>query len=112
MVTAIARRQRDPAAKFTIVERDRRIGLFERHLANVHYTVVKTKSAIIDAAVVLPRQSKLRGYDAVQLATAMVANASAIARGYQPLALVSADTELLAAAIAIGLHTVDVRQYR
>lgn len=52
------------------------------------------------------------GYDAVQLATALVANTSVIARGFQPLALVSADKELLAAALAIGLNTVDVRQYR
>ncbi len=112
IVAAIARRQRDPAAKLTIGERDRLIGLFERHLANGHYTVVKTKPAIIDVAAVLPRQYKLRGYDAVQLATALVANTSVIARGFQPLALVSADKELLAAALAIGLNTVDVRQYR
>lgn len=45
----------------------------------------------------------LRGYDAVQLTAALDANAELLASSLPPVIIVSADTELNAAAIAEGL---------
>lgn len=63
--------------------------------------------AIIDLAVALTKRHALRGYDAVQLATALVANGDLIARGEIPLLLVTADQELLTAGQAEGLVVED-----
>lgn len=45
----------------------------------------------------------LRGYDAVQLAAALEVNAASLSLGMPTVTLVSADTELNAAAAAEGL---------
>jgi uncharacterized protein len=54
---------------------------------------------------VLTQQYGLRGYDAVQLAAALVANDDLVANGNTPLMFVSADSDLLLAAHAEGLAT-------
>jgi hypothetical protein len=53
----------------------------------------------------------LRGYDAMQLATALEVNTLRIVSGLPPLTLVSADVELNAAAIAEGLTVEDPNAY-
>ncbi|MCI0389524.1 MAG: hypothetical protein MOB07_12275 [Acidobacteria bacterium] len=50
---------------------------------------------------------RLRGYDAVQLATALLVKAGMTASGIGPLTLISADNELNQAAQAEGLLTDD-----
>ncbi|MFN8522518.1 MAG: type II toxin-antitoxin system VapC family toxin [Chloroflexota bacterium] len=53
---------------------------------------------VIGEAVALTQRYRLRGYDAVQLASALVASRELVSRGMAPLVLVSADSDLLIAA--------------
>lgn len=69
------------------------------------YHLVAIERAIIDRAVDLTQVHYLRGYDAVQLATALVANAELLRRQLPPLTFVSADEDLLDAAEAEGPPT-------
>ena len=59
----------------------------------------------------LATKHALRGYDAVQLAAALEANDERIANELSPLALISADDELNAAAKAEGLTVEDPNDY-
>lgn len=59
--------------------------------------------AVVDDAMRLAQQHKLRGYDAIQLASALLIEARMTAQGVGPLTLISADEELNQAAIAEGL---------
>jgi hypothetical protein len=52
----------------------------------------------------LAEKHALRGYDAVQLASALKANEERVSNGLSPLTVVSADTELNDAAHAEGAH--------
>ena len=56
-------------------------------------------------AIQLTRRRKLRGYAAVHLACALTLNDPLIESGLSPLTFVSADDDLLAAAVAEGLDT-------
>jgi hypothetical protein len=58
---------------------------------------------VVEQAVQLTQRHRLRGYDAVQLATALDANATLVAAGLPALTFVAADDDLLAAARAEGL---------
>jgi hypothetical protein len=53
--------------------------------------------------VSLTQSHKLRGYDAVQLATALISNGILTATGLSQLTFVAADDDLVAAARAEGL---------
>lgn len=78
---------------------------FEREFAN-RYLLVEISSPIIKTAMTLAQNHTLRGYDAVQLAAALQANADRISVGGNALTFISADHHLNSAAIAEGL-TVD-----
>ena len=67
------------------------------------YELVPVSRAIIDHALRLTQRYKLRGYDAVQLACALYMNSSLIERGISGLTFLSADTDLVTAAISEGL---------
>lgn len=69
------------------------------------YVVRAIDQVIIEAAAQLTRQHKLRGYDAVQLASALRVNQRLMATRTPALIFVSADHNLLAAAHAEGLPT-------
>jgi uncharacterized protein len=71
---------------------------------SVQYIVSDISSAIIKSAMNLARQHALRGYDAVQLATAVDANQEHLSFGLPPIIIVSADDELNNAAQAEGLE--------
>jgi hypothetical protein len=66
---------------------------------------------ILDRAVYLTQNHRLRGYDAVQLATAITANQTFLGAGLIPVTFVAADTDLLAAAQAEGLTTDNPNLY-
>jgi uncharacterized protein len=68
------------------------------------YAVLAIVRSTIDLAVVLTGRYRLRGYDAVQLASALVANEALTQRGQPSLILVSADDDLLAATSAERLE--------
>lgn len=78
---------------------------FEREFAN-HYLLIDISSPIIRTAITLAKNHNLRGYDAVQLACSLRANADRIAVGGTPLIFISADVHLNAAVGTEGL-TVD-----
>jgi len=71
--------------------------------AQQQYQVVTTEQEVINLAVELTRRQKLRGYDAVQLASAMILNRALLAQELPTLIFVSADDNLLAAAENEGL---------
>jgi predicted nucleic acid-binding protein len=83
-------------------ERDQAVALFLGH-CDTEYELAAINRFIVDRAVILTQNHKLRGYDAVQLATALTANAALAAAGLSSLTFVAADDDLVAAARAEGL---------
>jgi uncharacterized protein len=71
------------------------------------YLVSELTPALIERAMDLAEARGLRGYDAVQLATALDVNTERCGSGFLPLTLVSADTDLNDAAKAEGLTVED-----
>ena len=70
------------------------------------FDVVELSVTLIDQSMILAEKHALRGYDAIQLASALSARTDSIARG-STLTLISADRELNAAAPAEGLNVED-----
>jgi predicted nucleic acid-binding protein len=87
-------------------ERDDALALFLSH-CDTEYELIALNRFIIDQAVNLTQNHKLRGYDAVQLATALAANEALIAASLPGLTFVAADRDLLTAANAEGLDAED-----
>ena len=85
--------------------------LLDRHVI-AEYTIIPLTNAIVTDAQNVVGTHALRAYDAVQLASALEANARLVGAGSPPLTFVSADTRLLAAAAAEGLATDDPNAYR
>lgn len=71
--------------------------------AHRQYTAVIVDALLVDMAVDLTRRQKLRGCDAIQLASALTINTSLTSEQLLPLIFVAADSDLLAAASAEGL---------
>jgi predicted nucleic acid-binding protein len=71
--------------------------------AQQQYQVVTTGQEVINLAVELTRRQKLRGYDAVQLASAVILNRALLGQELPALIFVSADDNLLTAARNEGL---------
>lgn len=78
----------------------------QRHLGN-GYTPVHVTDGLVQLAIDLVQRYPLRGYDAVQLASALQVMALRQASGLSPLVFVSADNNLNAAAAAEGLAVDD-----
>jgi predicted nucleic acid-binding protein len=78
-----------------------------RHDFTNEFGVVAVTPRLIGMAMTLAERHGLRGYDSVQLAAALITQARRRARGLSPLTLLSADTELNAAAVAEGLVVDD-----
>ncbi len=70
------------------------------------WTILDANRAVLETAMDLADRRRLRGYDAVQLAFAVVLNSHAARQG-DTVTLWSSDTELLAAAQSEELATVD-----
>jgi predicted nucleic acid-binding protein len=71
------------------------------------FKAFRTSDAVVDRAMNLAEAHKLRGYDAIQLASALLIEERMTAQGVGPLTLISADDELNHAAEAEGLLTDD-----
>lgn len=67
------------------------------------YRPIEITAALIERAMALAETHSLRGYDAVQLATALEVHAHGLDLGMPALSLVSADSELNNAAPVEGL---------
>jgi predicted nucleic acid-binding protein len=102
VASALGRREREGA--ISAREKARLLGTFEAHCA-ARYRLVSVDHHVVDQAVELIGRHRLRAYDAIQLATAVVVNQSLVQSGLPPLIFVSADDELLLAAGAEGLAT-------
>lgn len=83
-------------------ERDAAVALLARH-CQVEYRLISIVPRILDQAVNLTQNHRLRGYDAVQLAAALAANTSLLAVGLPGLIFAAADNDLVAAARLEGL---------
>jgi len=79
---------------------------FRNHFASEYVTVDITPS-LIESAMNLAETYALRGYDAVQLAAALEVSTDSIALGMGSPTLISADSDLNAAATAEGLAIKD-----
>lgn len=84
------------------VQRDRSVALLLKHF-DAEYQNMALDLLIIARAVELTQNYRLRGYDAVQLATGLAANEALIALDLPPLIFIAADNDLLAAAESEGL---------
>lgn len=73
----------------------------------ISFQALRTSDAVVDEAMRLAETRKLRGYDAIQLASALLIDARLTAQGVGPLTLISADNELNQAAQAEGILTDD-----
>lgn len=88
----------------TLTQRDSALKLFLQHCVN-EFQVITINKQVIDNAVMLTQNYKLRGYDAVQLAAALEANYVLNAAGLNALTFISSDADLLKAAVDEGLAT-------
>jgi predicted nucleic acid-binding protein len=69
------------------------------------YNIVDVDPMVVEIARQLANRHPLRAYDAVQLATAWLANRELIQAGQSPLTFICADDHLIAIAQAEGLLT-------
>ena len=108
VAAAIARRLKN--ASITSADAQNALAAFQHDLTNNYFTVEITP-VLLSVAMNLATKHSLRGYDAVQLAAALEANDERIANRLLPLTMISADTELNAAAQAEGLNVENPNNY-
>lgn len=102
---ALAAKERAPSG-ISAQARDEALSRFLQD-CDQHYVLLAIDRTVLETAVALVLRHRLRAYDAVQLSTAVVANAYLAGQGYSPLAFVTADRDLLAAAKNEGLVAED-----
>lgn len=78
-----------------------------RHDFSHQYQIVEISSGLIARAMTLAETHALRGYDAIQLAAALMVKAQCLTLGTPAPTLVSANVDLNAAATAEGLAVDD-----
>ena len=100
VVAALAKRMR--VGSLTPNATAKAITRFEREFTN-RYLLIEITPQIIQTAMALAKSHTLRGYDAVQLASALQANQDRLSIGGTPLTFISADNNLNTAATAEGL---------
>jgi uncharacterized protein len=99
-VAAITRRKN--THMISAAEAARAIAAFKIQFRN-QFNAVRVTDTVVNDAMLLAEKHGLRGYDAIQLASALFVEAKMTARGVGPLTLVSADNDLNMAAQAEGL---------
>jgi predicted nucleic acid-binding protein len=102
VAAAIAAKSRAPNS----ISARHRERILERFLDDVaqQYLIIPLRHAIVDHAVHLTQIYRLRGYDAIQLATALVILSSLPPANRIHFRFVANDQDLLDAANAEGLH--------
>lgn len=101
VAAALASRHRTYAG-LTLAERDGAVALLEQHCAT-EYVLIPIDTPVLDRALALTQRHRLRGYDAVQLATSLSIDEVYRRADMPPLTLLSADHDMLNAALAEGL---------
>lgn len=105
VAAALASRHR-ASAGLSLAERDGAVALLEQHCAT-EYVLIPIDTPVLDRGLTLTQRYRLRGYDALQLATARAVNDSYLVAGLLPLTFLSADRDLLNAALAERLIVDD-----
>ncbi|MEA3309936.1 MAG: type II toxin-antitoxin system VapC family toxin [Chloroflexota bacterium] len=100
VAAALAAKQRAPQG-ISLATRDRALGRFLSDCAE-HFLLLRVDREVIAKAVELTQLYRLRGYDAVQLATIVVAGADLLAHDIVLPLFVAADRDLLLAAQGEG----------
>lgn len=108
IVAAISRRVR--MGLTTVTDGAKAIGVFNTHFQTKYRVVIVTLETV-ERAMSLAEKRALRGYDAIQLATALIVEEEMTADGFGPLTLISADGDLNQAAETEGLLVDDPNQY-
>jgi predicted nucleic acid-binding protein len=103
VVSAFARRERDGSIA-TRTSKAMHL-LLNRHVTR-EYEVIGLSNAVVRQAQTLLGQYILRGFDAIQLASALEIQTRLAAANRPPLVFVCSDTRLLQAATQSGLQTV------
>lgn len=109
VAAALAARHR-ASGGISLAERNGAVRLLVQH-CTTEYRLISNTRAVLDRAVNLTQNYRLRGYDAVQLATALVVNDALVAAGFPALVFVASDNDLLAAARGEGLSTDNPNRY-
>lgn len=104
VMSAIARRRR--GGSLSAAQAATNMTQFRNDLAT-DYLASEISPKLIDRAMALADAYTLRAYDAVQLAAVEEVHADRNNQGLPPVALISADLELNAAAAAIGISVED-----
>jgi predicted nucleic acid-binding protein len=86
------------------------ISTFKSHF-KTQYRIVVMTTGIVDRAMELAEQHRLRGYDAAQLASALVVHAELAASGVSEFVFISADAELNEVARAEQLSVQNPNEY-
>jgi len=101
VAAALAAKQQTPSG-LTLEERDRALSRFLQDCAE-SFLPLQVDRSVIDRAVELTQSYRLRAHDAVQLATALIANDDLVEQEHPPLVFVASDKDFLAPAQAEGL---------
>ena len=101
-VCAFARRRREGVLS---TEQHTRILASLDYDAKNLYNILAVEPTVVQTAIRLANDHPLRAYDAVQLASAWLANETLVRAGRSPLTFICADDRLLAVAQAEGLPT-------
>ncbi len=100
VAAALAAKHRAPGG-ITQQQRDRALSRFLQDCEG--FLILPVDRLVIDRAVELTQNYRLRGYDAIQLATALVTSDLLELQSLSPLGFVASDHDLLAAAAAENL---------
>jgi len=109
VAAALAAKHRAPKG-ITLEQRDRVLSRFLQDCED-HFALLSVDRSVIDRAVELAQRHRLRGYDAVQLATALEASAIMQSQALPALTFVAADSDLLTAAVAERLSVENPLNY-
>jgi len=104
IVAAIKRRER--MNLITASDAGAALAVFKNQFRS-RFKAFRTSDTVVDRAMNLAETHKLRGYDAIQLSSALLIEERMTSQGVGPLTLISADGELNQAAQAEGLLTDD-----
>ena len=109
VAAALAAKHRAPDG-ITQEQRDRILSRFLQDCAE-HFVLLPLDRLVIDRAVELTQRHRLRGYDAVQLATALVTAETLQVQNLSAPIFVAADGDLLTAAAAEHLSVENPRSH-
>ena len=101
VAAALAAKHRAPGG-ITQQQRDRALSRFLQD-CDEHFLLLPVDGSVIDRAVALTQKHRLRGYDAVQLATALVTSETLEQQNLSAPIFVAGDSDLLTSATAEDL---------